>query len=75
MKTLITSIALVLISVSGFAHALRIETAPVGAENKAHEIKVFYGELAEGQDEEFEKWYSDVKDFKLYLVSPSGVKS
>lgn len=53
------------------AHALWIETLPIAAKDKEHELKIFYGEYSEGEIEPLDKWYSDVKDFKIYVLSPS----
>jgi len=74
MKTILSAIAL-LIGVNAFAHALRIETAANGKIGIAQEVKIFYGEYAEGVDEPFENWYSDVETFKLFLVAPNGTKT
>ena len=74
MKTVLTALGL-LLSLGAFAHALRIETPATGKVDQAQEIKVFYGEYAEGVDEPFENWYSDVEAFKLFLVAPNGTKT
>lgn len=57
------------------AHALWIETATYGKLGTAHDVKVFYGEFALNERDAPEKWYSDVKDFTLWLVAPDGKKS
>jgi uncharacterized GH25 family protein len=59
-------------SVTVFAHALWIETNAAGSIGKVHEIKILYGEYAAQEFEETEKWYSDVNNFALWLVSPDG---
>lgn len=64
-----------LISFSCFAHALRIETEQFGKLNNAHSVRVLYGEYAEQLNEDVQNWYSNVKNCKLILVSPSGEKS
>lgn len=74
MKTILSALAL-LIGVNAFAHALRIETAANGKIGVDQEVKIFYGEYAEGVDEPFENWYSDVEKFKLFLVAPNGTKT
>ena len=57
------------------AHALWIETSAEGKINQKHTVKVFYGEYAQQQIEPIDEWYSDVKDFDLYLISPNGEKT
>lgn len=54
------------------AHALWIESSPIAAKNKAHQVKIFYGEYATNEIESIDKWYSDVKDFKIILTGPSN---
>lgn len=61
-------------SVSVFAHALWIETNPVGNIEKVHEIKILYGEYGAQEFEEIDKWYSDVNKFVLWLTAPDGSK-
>ena len=54
------------------AHALWIETNSTGIKNTKQEVKIFYGEYASKEIEPLDKWYSDVKDFKLILTTPSN---
>ncbi len=56
------------------AHALWIETAGKGKKGQAHTVKVFYGEYADFSPDKVADWYSDVKDFKLWLLTPDGKK-
>jgi uncharacterized GH25 family protein len=56
------------------AHALWLETSSKGAKNTKQEVKVYYGEYASKELEPIDKWYSDVKDFKLILTSPTNQK-
>ncbi len=56
------------------AHALWIETEAKGTINQTHSLKVFYGEYAEGLIDPIDKWYSNVKDFEIVLISPTGMK-
>lgn len=58
----------------GHSHALWIETSPIGTINKSHQIKVFFGEYAHQEISPLEKWYSDLKEFKLFLVGPDNKK-
>lgn len=57
--------------VSASAHALWIESQPNAAKGVAHELKIFYGEYATNETESIDKWYSDVKAFKITLTTPS----
>lgn len=54
-----------------FAHALWIETKATGTKGKPQEISVFFGEYSENNITASAKWFSDLKDFSLVLVSPS----
>ncbi|WP_337964751.1 hypothetical protein [uncultured Flavobacterium sp.] len=54
-----------------FAHALWIETKATGTKGKAQEISVFFGEFSDNDITKADKWFSDLKDFTLVLVSPS----
>lgn len=56
------------------AHALWIEAKSTGKVGQAQEVKVFYGEYATNEREETGKWYSDVKDFTLWLTAPGKEK-
>ncbi|WP_200977551.1 DUF4198 domain-containing protein [Echinicola sp. 20G] len=57
------------------AHALWIETEVVGKKGQQQEVKIFYGEYAEGMIEKVGDWYSDVKEFELWLIDPAGNKT
>lgn len=54
-----------------FAHALWIETKATGTKGKAQEISIYFGEFSENDITKADKWFSDLKDFSLVLVSPS----
>ncbi|WP_163397710.1 DUF4198 domain-containing protein [Flavobacterium fluviatile] len=54
-----------------FAHALWIETKATGTKGKAQEVNVYFGEFSENDITKADKWFSDLKDFTLVLVSPS----
>lgn len=54
-----------------FAHALWIETKATGTKGKAQEISVFFGEFSDNDITPAAKWFSDLKDFSLVLISPS----
>ena len=54
-----------------FAHALWIETKATGTKGKAQEISVFFGEYSDNDITLASKWFSDLKDFSLVVISPS----
>lgn len=75
MKKILCSIFLALLTFTTYAHALWIETNATGKKGQQQEVKIFYGEYAEFSPEKLKDWYSDVKDFTLWLVSPDGQKA
>ncbi|MEH6306761.1 DUF4198 domain-containing protein [Olivibacter sp. CPCC 100613] len=78
MKTLKFTLLVCLCIFTGMqvqAHALWIETPTNGKLGTAHDVKIFYGEFALNERDAPEKWYSDVKDFTLWLVTPDGKKT
>ncbi|ADY53914.1 hypothetical protein Pedsa_3379 [Pseudopedobacter saltans DSM 12145] len=70
IKLFLLSICLLMVSDYTFAHALWIETNTIGKVGQSHEVKVYYGEYVNNERETTDKWYSDVKNFNLYLTSP-----
>lgn len=58
-----------------FAHALWIETPSSGKVGQVQTVKVFYGEYAANERDSVSKWYSDVKEFTLWLVGPDQKKT
>lgn len=54
-----------------FAHALWIETKAAGTKGKAQEISVYFGEFSDNDITKADKWFSDLKDFTLIVISPS----
>jgi len=54
-----------------FAHALWIETKATGTKGKPQEISVFFGEFSDHDITASAKWFSDLKDFSLVVISPS----
>ncbi len=54
------------------AHALWIETAPIGKSGKSQQVRIYYGEPAEGILEKVADWWSDVGSFALILHLPDG---
>ncbi len=55
-----------------WAHALWIDTAPVGNAGSAHQVRIYYGEPADGVLENVADWWSDVGSFVLTLHLPDG---
>jgi len=70
LLTLIFSV----ITNSLFAHALWIETAGAGKIGKEQTVKIYYGEYEDGERDSVIKWYSDLKDLSLWLVTPDQQK-
>lgn len=58
-----------------FAHALWIETASTGKVGQKQTVKVFYGEYVANERDSVTKWYSDVKEFTLWVVGPDQKKT
>jgi uncharacterized GH25 family protein len=54
-----------------FAHAHWIETKTTGTKGKAQEISVYFGEFSDNDITASAKWFSDLKDFSLVVISPS----
>ncbi|WP_082214727.1 DUF4198 domain-containing protein [Dyadobacter psychrophilus] len=74
MKTTFSIIALMLLSVSNlFAHALWIETNTTGKAGQKQAVKIVYAEPDE-KPEKLADWYSDVKEFELWLTTPDKQK-
>jgi uncharacterized GH25 family protein len=74
MKSVLLAIALVLSVNAASAHALWIEVKTNGKIGQAEEVKIFYGEYASNERDEISKWYSDVKEFTLWLTTPGKEK-
>lgn len=73
-KKIFLSIVALIASVSIVqAHALWIQTAPTGATGKEQPIKIVYSEPGQNP-EKLSGWYSDVKEFELWLTAPDGKK-
>jgi uncharacterized GH25 family protein len=74
MKSILMMAAMLLSMPAVFAHALWIETTTQGKIGQTEEVKVYYGEYATNEREEVAKWYSDVKEFTLWLSVPGKDK-
>ena len=66
----ILSLVLFLSCISLHAHTVWIEANPNGKLNKTQEVKIFFGEP--DSPTFTEKWFSDIKDLSVKLISPSG---
>ncbi len=75
LKSLCLTLMLTMLIVGVQAHALWIHTASKSELGKAHPYKVYYADYHENAIEPVSKWYSDVKEFELWLISPSGNKT
>lgn len=75
-KILFTFLLTLLAGSSSFAHYLWLETAETGKKNKEHVVKVYFGEYTYGviEDPSGEN-YENVKNFSLWVISPSGKKT
>lgn len=73
-KTIFIMLGLLFSVSSIFAHALWIETAATGKVGQKQSVKVFYGEYADLGRDSVSTWYSDVKEFTLWLVGPDQKK-
>lgn len=58
-----------------FGHALWIETNTSGKNGQAQEVKVFLGEYAANERDSTQNWFSNMRDFSLFLIAPDGKKS
>jgi hypothetical protein len=56
------------------AHALWIETAEKGRIGQQQKVRVYYGEYITGERDSVAKWYSDVKEFTLWVTGPDQKK-
>lgn len=68
-KQLLITAFLLCCSAQLFAHALWIQTASKGKTGQKQTVKIVYSEPGE-KPEKLADWYSDVKDFELWLISP-----
>jgi uncharacterized GH25 family protein len=71
LKKTIILVFLLISSPSLLAHALWIETKTTGTKGKPQEISVYFGEFSDNDITKADKWFSDLKDFSLVVISPS----
>ncbi|MCE7066625.1 DUF4198 domain-containing protein [Dyadobacter sp. CY326] len=58
---------------NAFAHALWIETSTTGKAGQKQSVKIIYSE-PDDKPEKLADWYSDVKEFELWLTGPDKQK-
>ncbi|MFT3827620.1 MAG: DUF4198 domain-containing protein [Chitinophagaceae bacterium] len=56
------------------AHAVWIETNAAGKKGSKHEVRVYFGEFGENERDTVAKWFSDLKEIKVWLVGPGQQK-
>ena len=66
---------LVLVSSSTFAHNIWIEASQTGKVGKEQIAKVFLGGYGENERDSTRNWFSNTKDFAIWLIEPSGTKT
>jgi hypothetical protein len=76
LKTPILSLVIFALAIGAVqAHALWIHTDPRAELGKSHDFSIYYADYNEKAIEKVDDWYSDVSDFELYAISPSGKRS
>ncbi|WP_192346877.1 DUF4198 domain-containing protein [Algoriphagus sp. Y33] len=75
LKSFCLTLMLMMLIVSVQAHALWIHTASNAEKGKEHPYRIYYADYHENAIEAVANWYSDVKEFELWLISPSGKKT
>lgn len=61
-------------SISLFAHALWIQTAGTSVKGQKHAVEILWAEDGKNELMPVDKWFSDMKDFTLYLTGPDGTR-
>lgn len=54
------------------AHALWLQAPATAKKGQATEVRVFFGEYHEKEADSAQKWFSNLKNFELQLISPTG---
>ncbi|RYF77158.1 MAG: DUF4198 domain-containing protein [Cytophagaceae bacterium] len=57
-----------------YAHALWIQTNPIGKKGQKQTVTILYAEPGD-TSEKISDWYSDVKSFELWLIGPQKQKT
>ena len=75
MKIKFATIAFLFITLGNlYAHNIWIETSTIGKLGKSQSVKVFLGGYGESERDSTQKWFSNTKEFTLWLTSPDGTK-
>ena len=74
MKSFLLTVLFSVLISNSFAHALWIETPVNGKIGQRHQVEIYYGEYAANERDSVAKWYSDVKNFTLWLSAPGKEK-
>lgn len=61
-------------SIGLFAHALWIQTAAIAVKGQKHVVEILWSEDGKNELMPIDKWFSDMKDFTLFLTGPDGTK-
>lgn len=68
-------VALLVLSISKLsAHAIWLETNTTGQIGKAQDVLVFLGEYGDNERDSLQNWFSNTKDFELFLIAPDGTR-
>lgn len=71
-KSLLTMLITLVSFLTMQAHNIWIETSADAQIGKSQEVKVFFGESDSVTPTD--RWFSNIKDFEIYVTSPSGKK-
>src|SRR4051812_20916048 len=71
-KILLTAGCFLLAVSQVFAHAMWIETSPVGRTGVSQEVRIFFGEFGDKDITPTATWFSDISQFSLVLTGPDG---
>lgn len=75
MKKLTLIVSFILVALQSSAHYMWLETASTGKLNRAHAVKVLFGEYTYGVIEKpGEEHFKAVEQFKVWVITPSGKK-
>ncbi len=61
-------------SISLFAHALWIQTAGAATKGQKHKVEIYWAEDGQNERLQIDKWFSDMKNFILFVTTPDGTK-
>lgn len=75
LKRSLFILLLLIVTGNAFAHALWIETSASGKVGQTQEIVIYYGEYAENERDSVAHWFSDIKEVKIWLISPDNKKT